>query len=246
MGEPRPESEPASKVSETDRDSPLSQVKRRAEALAKLMSACLFKYQNYPDEEFEALFARYRGDVLKSNLGSALFVLEFMLTSMAATHAIYGASMSWYSLINWVLSIILLPVVAFQSTKYMTEELFGSACLMFTAVAFLFVLNSLPLGFLHSPLYESESHQSPQLSAADGIWELALVLYMCFSLMPSQVFLILTAGIAFALIHLVVALHTTTVRADLLVRQVSCSFVSNTPTIQFLDMRNACRTCPRT
>ncbi|XP_028968306.1 Ca(2+)/calmodulin-responsive adenylate cyclase [Galendromus occidentalis] len=221
MGEPRPEHDASFKVSDTGRDSPFSQVKRRAEALAKLMSACLFKYQNYPDEEFEGLFARYRGDVLKSNLGSALFVLEFMLTSMAATHAIYGSSMSWYALINWVLSIVLLPVLAFQSTKYMTVELFGTACLMFMAVAFLFVSNSLPLGFLHIPLYNSSaSLQSPQFSAADGIWEIALVLYMCFSLMPSQVFLILTVGISFALIHLAVALHTTTVRTDLLVKQL--------------------------
>lgn len=208
-------------------------VKRPRKGLCRLVPSQLAS-TDYENKELEVLYRRYILKLQQNSISSALLLLELVLLTMFITGAVYSwprtLGLSVSALLNAVLALVLLLLFAFLSSRLMQDALLMPLCLAIMIVAALFALASLPLPALHVPMggYASTSgngvaHDSvhQQVSAADGMWEIVFVLFVCYTMLPTRVRYVISLGVALPIIHSLVAAHTATAQGSLLREQVS-------------------------
>lgn len=230
-GAHRPSSSQTPQSPEGAGASSVALVKRPRKGLCRLVPSQLAS-TDYENKELEVLYRRYILKLQQNSISSALLLLELVLLSMVVTGALYSwpraLGLSLSAVFNAILALVLLFLLAFLSSKLMQDALLMPLCLAIMAVAALFALASLPLPALHTPIggypeIDSKTQHGPvlqQVSAADGMWEIVFVLFVCYTMLPTRVRYVVSLGVALPITHSLVAAHSATAQEPLLREQV--------------------------
>ncbi|KAL8615125.1 hypothetical protein ACOMHN_054494 [Nucella lapillus] len=184
----------------------------KAPRIRRLVSRNRFSCQ-----ELEDLYGRYIYNLRQSALVCllALFsVLTLVLAVLNFAFAQYFTVLGLYLAVQWVAFSALL---LFASTRFMEESHFPIVSYVVLVFLVCFAAFSLPLDFgVTVP-----GRVTPQRSPVDGVWELALVVFLVYSLMPVRTLVAVVVGLLLPAMHLLVSVFVANSFPDMLWRQVS-------------------------
>ena len=167
---------------------------------------------DFDSEDLEAIYQRY---IFKLRLSSvvALLVLIIILTAtLAILNFLFVSSVTVENIYHIAQCVIFFIILVYIHTKYMKEKhlLVLNIIILFLCICFSII--ALPVDFgdrpdmLHTP--------------ANGVWQITLVVFLIYALMPLRIYIAVAAGIALPLAHIVVSVIMAQNDPMLLWRQV--------------------------
>lgn len=172
---------------------------------------------HFPCEELEKLYRRYVYKLQQSSLSCLLGLFSFLTLTLAIlnfTFARYVTVVGIYMVIQWLAFSALL---LFTCTRFMEEVHFPIVRYIVLLFLVCFAAFSLPVDFgLAIP-----GREVPTRSPVDGVWEIVLVVFMVYSLMPLRTVVAAVFGVLLPSVHLVVSAFVANSFPSFLWRQVS-------------------------
>lgn len=192
-------------------NTPMLSKPRKAPRLRRLVSRNRFSCQ-----ELEDLYCRYVYKLQQCALVCllALFcLLTLVLALLNFAFAQHFTVVGLYLAVQWLACSALL---LFASTRFMQEAHFPVVTYVVLVFLLCFAAFSLPLDFgLSVP-----GRPAPVRSPVDGVWEVSLVVFMVYSLMPLRTLLAVVVGLVLPAAHLAVSAFLANAFPQLLWRQV--------------------------
>ena len=167
----------------------------------------------FENEELEALFYRYDAKIRKSWVFCLIVILIILSVCLSIVGFIYYRSATAQNVFLAIQCGACLCLLVFINTKWLTEGKLLVVCWIIYAMCLVFCVISLPVDF-------GDRHGT-RLSAADGVWETALIVFLVYAFLPFKFYIALGTGIFLPVVHLIVSvLMTTTGFSELLWRTV--------------------------
>ncbi|XP_076319683.1 adenylate cyclase 1-like isoform X2 [Tachypleus tridentatus] len=160
----------------------------------KVAFSRLFNRRRFENDELEALYQRYIFKMQQSSIISVLVLFILLSAVLTVLHFIFIRSPTFANLYFLLQCIIFIGLLIFSYTKYMKDSQLLALCyaIMFFLVTFCIV--SLPVNVGSDSTWGIGTWGGHQ-SSADGVWEIAFVVFLIYAMLPLKMWVTLGVGI---------------------------------------------------
>lgn len=174
-------------------------------------------------KELELLFQNYNLKLEQTATLKALAVLIIMTATLAMVELMSGPSLTISKGSHPVHCIIFVSLFIVTNVKYLQVTQLQQIVKLTLLFAFTF-------SFLCCPFSLGAYGLEPPTSSEHGMWQLMLVTFVAYSLMPVRTLLAIVFGLVVAVSHIIVTATSVTSRRQRLWRTVSPGFALPLPT----------------
>ncbi|XP_029381125.1 adenylate cyclase type 1-like [Echeneis naucrates] len=168
-------------------------------------------------KEFESLFQNYNLKLEQTSTLKALAVLIFMSSTLAVVELLSGPSLTISKGSHPVHCVIFVSLFIVTNVKYLQVT-------QLQQIVNLTLLFGFTFSFLCCPFSLGAMGMEPPTSPEQGMWQLILVTFVAYALLPVRTLLAVVLGIMVSISHLIVTASSVTVKTQKLWR----SLVANT------------------
>lgn len=165
-------------------------------------------------KELESLFQNYNLKLEQTSTLKALVVLIFLTGSLALVELLSGPSLTISKGSHPVHCIIFLSLFIVTNVKYLQVT-------QLQQIVKLTLLFSFTFAFLCCPFSLGAYGMEPPSAPEQGMWQLMLVTFVSYSLLPVRTLLAIVFGLMVAVSHLIVAATSVSAKRQPLWRTVS-------------------------
>lgn len=168
-------------------------------------------------KELESLFHNYNLKLEQTSTLKALAVLIIMALTLAVVELLSGPNLTISKGSHPVHCIIFISLFIVTNVKYLQVT-------QLQQIVNLTLLFSFTFSFLSCPFPHSAAGMVPPTAPEQGMWQLMLVTFVAYSLLPVRTLLAIIFGIMVAICHIIVTATSVTVKRQKLWRTVSGIF----------------------
>lgn len=164
-------------------------------------------------KEFESLFQNYNLKLEQTSTLKALAVLIFMSATLAVAELLSGPSLTISKGSHPVHCVIFVSLFIVTNVKYLQVT-------QLQQIVNLTLLFGFTFSFLCCPFSLGAMGMEPPTSPEQGMWQLILVTFVAYALLPVRTLLAVVLGIMVSISHLIVTATSVTVKTQKLWRTV--------------------------
>lgn len=165
-------------------------------------------------KELESLFQNYNLKLEQTSTLKALAVLIFMSSTLAVVELLSGPSLTISKGSHPVHCVVFVSLFIVTNVKYLQVTQLQQIVNLTLLFAFTF-------SFLCCPFSLGAMGMEPSTSPEQGMWQLILVTFVAYVLLPVRTLLAVVLGIMVSISHLIVTATSVTVKTQKLWRTVS-------------------------
>ena len=174
----------------------------------------LTRRYDFPTSDLEIIYQKY---IFKLRLSSvvALLLLVIVLTAtLAVLNFLFVSGVTVENISHVAQCVLFILLFVYIHTRYMQEAHLVVVNLIILFLCVCFAVVALPVEFGDRP---GTGHHTP----ADGVWQVTLVVFLVYALLPFKIYVALAAGLLLPTTHVLVSIFITPHEQWLLWRQVS-------------------------
>lgn len=168
-------------------------------------------------KELESLFHNYNLKLEQTSTLKALAVLIIMALTLAVVELLSGPNLTISKGSHPVHCIIFISLFIVTNVKYLQVT-------QLQQIVNLTLLFSFTFSFLSCPFPHGAVGMEPPTAPEQGMWQLMLVTFVAYSLLPVRTLLAIIFGVMVAICHIIVTATSVTVKKQKLWRTVSGLF----------------------
>lgn len=167
----------------------------------------LFNRHRFENDELENLFQRYIFKLQHNSISSFVALFIVLTSVLAILSFVLVQRPTIDNMYNSVHALIFVVIFIFLATKSMEDVYLNYVCYCILFLSITFVLVSLPVdfGIAYSEAADDEIEPPRQLVEADGVWQVVLVIFLVYAMLPMKTVVAFVFGVSLPFIHLLVS-----------------------------------------
>ena len=188
-------------------------LKKRKRKIQRLLGR-----QKFESKELERLYKIYVYTLQQSAVEYMLGVFILLTVCLSILNFIYVKNVTVSGIYLGIQCLIFIGIYVLLQTRFTKETNFSIICYVILTFLVCFAILSFPFDL--GP--DFPGRQRTIFTVADGVWQVMLVVFMIYSLMPLRTYIAAVLGIILPLCHLIIsAVIVEKISSALLWRQVS-------------------------
>lgn len=167
----------------------------------------------FPNEDLETIYQKYIFNLRVSSIVALLVLIVLLTATLAILNFLFVSHVTVENIYHIAQCVIFIFLLIYIHTKYMKENhlIVINIITLFLCVCFSVI--ALPVDFGDRPV---QIH-----TPADGVWQITLVIFLIYALMPLKIYIAIGIGMILPIAHVLVSVFLTHYVQWLLWREVS-------------------------
>eukprot|EP00095_Tigriopus_kingsejongensis_P012404 snap_masked-scaffold755_size101758-processed-gene-0.9 protein:Tk12404 transcript:snap_masked-scaffold755_size101758-processed-gene-0.9-mRNA-1 annotation:"adenylate cyclase" len=161
----------------------------------------IFNRHRFENDELEGLFQRYIFKLQHSSISSFVALFIVLTAVLAVLSFVLVQRPTLDNMYNSVHCLIFVVIFIFLATKSMEDMYLNYVCYCILLFSLTFVIASLPVSFGLA----TQAEFARQYVEADGVWQVVLVIFLVYAMLPMKTVVALVFGLSLPVIHLIVS-----------------------------------------
>ena len=171
---------------------------------------------HFESPELEHMYLRYIYSLHHSGVQSFVILFVIVCAVLAVLNFVFVSHTTVENICYIALCVAYVLLLVFMHTSFMKPPIMFTLSLIVLVLCSCFVVISMPINYANRPLM--------QFTPAEGVWQVAWVVFMVYSFLPLRIYVAMTTGLVVTAAHVLVSIFETSSQDWLLWRQVGDAF----------------------